>query len=55
MQISVNQNALFCKFPQIKTPYFTYLLLITTLFLLKEVVEKAVHYFALTLGKGTVF
>ena len=39
MQISVNQNALFCKFPQIKTPYFTYLLLIPTLFLLEEVVE----------------
>ncbi len=60
MQISVNQNALFCKFPQIKTPYFTYLLLITTLFiptlfLLEEVVEKAVHYFAFALGKGAVF
>lgn len=55
MQISTNQNALFCKFPQIKTPYFTYLLLITTLFLLEEVVEKAVHYFAFALGKGAVF
>lgn len=55
MQISVNQNALFCKFQQIRTPYFTYLLLIPTLFLLEEVVEKAVHYFALALGKGAVF
>lgn len=50
MQISVNQNALFCKFLQIRTPYFTHLLLIPTLFLLEEVVEKAVHYFAFALG-----
>lgn len=55
MQISVNQNALFCKYQRVKTPYFTYLLLIPTLFLLKEVVEKAVHYFAFALGKGAVF
>lgn len=55
MQISVNQNALFCKFPQIRMPYFTNLLLIPTLFLLKEVIEKAVHYFAFALGKGAVF
>ena len=55
MQISVNQNALFYIFQQIRTPYFTYLLLIPTLFLLEEVVEKAVHYFALALGKGAVF
>lgn len=55
MQISVNQNALFYIFPQIKTPYFTYLLLIPPHFLLKEVVEKAVHYFAFALGKGAVF
>lgn len=55
MQISVNQNALFYIFLQIRTPYFTYLLLIPTLFLLKKVVEKAVHYFAFALGKRAVF
>ena len=55
LQILKSQNALFYIFPQIKTPYFTYLLLIPTLFLLKEVVEKAVHYFAFALGKGAVF
>lgn len=55
MHISTNQNALFCKFLQIKTPYFTHLLLVPTLFLLEEGVEKAVHYFAFALGKGAVF
>ena len=55
LQILKSQNALFYIFPQIKTPYFTYLLLIPTLFLLEEVVEKAVHYFAFALGKGAVF
>lgn len=55
MQISVNQNALFCKFLQIRTPYFANLLLVPTLFLLEEVVEKAVDYFAFALGKGAVF
>lgn len=39
MQISTNQNALFYTFT-----------LVPTLFLLEEVVEKAVHYFAFALG-----
>lgn len=55
LQILKSQNALFYKFPQIRMPYFTNLLLIPTLFLLKEVIEEAVHYFAFALGKGAVF
>ena len=55
LQTLNSQNALFYIFQQIRTPYFTHLLLIPTLFLLEEVVEKAVHYFAFALGKGAVF
>ena len=50
LQTLNSQNALFYIFQQIRTPYFTYLLLVPTLFLLEEVVEEAVHYFAFALG-----